>query len=66
MPAPTADWPALLRLARYLAVQARAVYCFSWQDEGLQSARSWTPISPGVLALGDPRVEGFACVECIP
>eukprot|EP00969_Alexandrium_andersonii_P040155 1759797-Alexandrium_andersonii.AAC.1 len=35
MSAPTAvDWPALLRLARHLALQPRAVYSFPWQDEG--------------------------------
>eukprot|EP00969_Alexandrium_andersonii_P190820 8429709-Alexandrium_andersonii.AAC.1 len=30
----TADWSALLRLARYLVLQPRAVYSFPWQDEG--------------------------------
>eukprot|EP00969_Alexandrium_andersonii_P015232 665340-Alexandrium_andersonii.AAC.1 len=35
MSAPTtADWSALLRLARYLVLQPRAVDNFPWQDEG--------------------------------
>eukprot|EP00969_Alexandrium_andersonii_P271238 11989145-Alexandrium_andersonii.AAC.1 len=35
MSAPTAaDWSALLRVARYLVLQPRAVYSSLWQDEG--------------------------------
>eukprot|EP00969_Alexandrium_andersonii_P064886 2857703-Alexandrium_andersonii.AAC.1 len=30
----TAEWSALLRLARYSALQPRAVYSFPRQDEG--------------------------------
>eukprot|EP00969_Alexandrium_andersonii_P285014 12599744-Alexandrium_andersonii.AAC.1 len=36
MSAPTtADWSVLLRLARYLALQPRAVDSSPWQDEGV-------------------------------
>eukprot|EP00969_Alexandrium_andersonii_P093396 4124578-Alexandrium_andersonii.AAC.1 len=31
-----ADWSALLRLARHLVAQPRAVYSFLWQDEGVE------------------------------
>eukprot|EP00969_Alexandrium_andersonii_P196970 8702573-Alexandrium_andersonii.AAC.1 len=35
MSGPTSsDWSALLRIARYLVSQPRAVYSFPWQDEG--------------------------------
>eukprot|EP00969_Alexandrium_andersonii_P306471 13548588-Alexandrium_andersonii.AAC.1 len=60
MPAPTtADWPALLRLARYLVLplQPRAVYSFRWQDEGAGNHAFATPTLLGASALGGPRAE---------
>eukprot|EP00969_Alexandrium_andersonii_P006606 287116-Alexandrium_andersonii.AAC.1 len=66
MSAPNAaDWSALLRLPRYLVLQPRALHSFPWRDEGAKVARSWTPTSLGASALGDPRVAGSACAECI-
>eukprot|EP00969_Alexandrium_andersonii_P082804 3651326-Alexandrium_andersonii.AAC.1 len=58
----TADWSALLRLARYLVVQPRAVYDFPWQDEGVGVRTLWAQTLLGAFALGDPRVGTSACV----
>eukprot|EP00969_Alexandrium_andersonii_P132756 5870705-Alexandrium_andersonii.AAC.1 len=66
MSAPTtADWSVLLRLARYLVLQPRAVYSFPWQDEEAGIRTFAAPTLLGASAPGGPRVEGSACVECV-